>query len=97
MRTFIVHSSEYLTSDAVMRMIKAKDLRDLVEQIGFLDDENTCGHCGGLITEALIVKQFREINGGGQAFHTIKEVITELDGIKLVEVPELNGKEVQAR
>ncbi len=97
MRTFIVHSGEYLTEDAEMRMIKAKDLRDLVEQIGFLDDENTCGHCGGLITEELIVKQFREINGDGQAFHTIKEVITELDGIKLIEVPELNGEEVQAK
>lgn len=89
MRTFIVHSIEEDLIDPEMKMVKAKDIRDLMEQIGFLDDENTCGCCSGLLTEAQIVKQFQEANGDGQAFYTIKEIITELDGIHLNEVSEL--------
>jgi len=92
MRTFVVHSSDYMLEDADLKMYKAKDVRDLMEQIGFLDDENTCGHCGGLLTEAAIVKQWHSANGDGQAYYTIREVITELDGIHLSDVPELEKK-----
>lgn len=92
MRTFIVHSIEDDLIDPYLHMIKAKDIRDLMEQIGFLDDENTCGHCGGLLHDDEIVKQFHDINGDGQPFYTIKEIITELNGIKLISVPELEEK-----
>ena len=89
MRTFIVHAIKDDFIDPYLHMIKAVDIRDLMEQIGFLDDENTCGHCGGLLHEDEIVKQFHIANGDGQAFYTIKEIITELDGIHLTKVPEL--------
>ena len=93
MRTFVVHSSDYMLEDADLKMYKAKDIRDLMEQIGFLDDENTCGHCGGLLTEEGIVKQWHDANGDGQAHYTIREVITELDGIHLTKVPELKEED----
>lgn len=92
MRTFVVHTGQYALEDEEMQMVKAKDIRDLMEQIGFLDDENTCSHCGGLLTEEAIVKQWYDLNGDDMPFYTIREIITELDGIHLIEVPELEVK-----
>lgn len=94
MRTFVVANDSYMGQErADVEMIKARDFRDLIEDhMGFEIEENTCGHCGEAATIEDVVEQWNEANGNAGPNYVIKEVITELDGIKLVDVPELSLK-----
>lgn len=75
MRTFIVAHNDYMGEGAGMTMKEAVDVEDLLNQIGVLYTDEEDGKEKKYATDEEAWKAFDSINGDGQPFYIIRELV----------------------